>query len=224
MKGVTVILTKGYNGKSRLHLNYKYRVKLIDALTFDLYHTIIKNKTCNDAWDYVIATPDRRLSSKCKKRNIAVLDLYPGELNQIFQQIQQWTVKKGYGALILCAGDIPLLKGMLIDDIKRKLLTGYKTRGKSMVVCPSKKDGVSVIGMAPVDLWRITSYKGITNLQVIKELDPEIYPYEILKDFRAYLDLDQYEDLSSALQYMEKHSMYENKAVRKVLHEILIST
>ncbi|MCX6664648.1 MAG: hypothetical protein NT038_01100 [Euryarchaeota archaeon] len=223
MKGVTVILTKGYNGKSRLNLNHKYRVKLIDALTFDLYHTIIKNKTCNDSWDYIIATPDHRLSSKCKKKNISVLDLYPGELNLIFQQIQNWAVEKGYGALILCAGDVPLLQGIVIDDIKRKLFTIYMKKGKGMVICPSKKNGVSIIAMAPADLWRISCYERINNLQVIKGLNREIYPYEIFQDFRSYLDLDQYGDLSSALQYMEKHSMYENKSVRKVLHEILTS-
>jgi len=223
MRGVTVILTKGYNGKSRLHLNHKYIVKLIDALTFDLYQTIIKNKTCNDSWDYIIATPDHRLSHKCEKKNIPVLDLYPGELNLIFQQIQNWAIKKGYDALILCAGDIPLLQGMLIDNIKRKLLEGRKKRGKSMVICPSTKNGVSILAMAPADLWRISCDEGTDNLRIIKGLNHEIYPYEILKDFRAYLDLDQYEDLSSALKYMEKHSINENKTVRKVLHEILTS-
>ena len=223
MRGVTVILTKGYNGKSRLHLNHKYIVKLIDALTFDLYQTIIKNKTCNDSWDYIIATPDHRLSHKCEKKNIPVLDLYPGELNLIFQQIQNWAIKKGYDALILCAGDIPLLQGMLIDNIKRKLLEGHKKRGKSMVICPSTKNGVSILAMAPSDLWRISCYKGTDNLRIIKELNHEIYPYEIFKDFRAYLDLDQYEDLSSALKYMDKHSINDNKKVRKVLHEILTS-
>jgi 2-phospho-L-lactate guanylyltransferase (CobY/MobA/RfbA family) len=95
--------------------------------------------------------------------------------------------------------------------------------GKSMIICPAKKGGVSIIAMAPVDLWRITSYKGIDNLQVIKELDQGIYPYEILKDFRSYLDLDQYEDLSSALNYMKKYSIYKNRLVRKILHEILTS-
>lgn len=223
MRGVTVILTKGYNGKSRLHLNHKYRVKLIDALTFDLYHTIIKNKTCNDSWEYLIATPDHRLSRKCEKKNIPVLDLYPGELNLIFQQIQNWAMKKEFDAIILCAGDIPLLQGMVIDTIKRKLLEGHTKRGKSMVLCPSTKNGVSILAMAPADLWRISCFKGTDNLRIIKGLNHEIYPYEILKDFRAYLDLDQYEDLSSALEYMEKHSMYENKTVRKVLHEILAS-
>lgn len=223
MKGVTIILMKGYSGKSRLALSQKHHMKLIDALAFDLYNTISETNIDNNSWDCLIASPDRLLSRKCKKKNIPVLDLYPGELNPIFQQIQNWTVEKGYDALILCAGDIPLLQGTLIDDIKRKLFTGHKKKGKNMVICPSKKKGVSIIAMAPADLWRITAYKGIDNLQVIKGLDQEIYPYEILKDFRSYLDLDQYEDLSSALSYMEKHSIFENKSIRKVLNEILTS-
>jgi len=214
---------KGYSGKSRLSLNQRHHTKLIDALAFDIYSSISETTIDNNSWDCFIATPDELLSRTCKEKNISVLDLCPGELNLVFQQIQNWTVEKGYDALILCSGDIPLLQGALIDIIKRKLLTGHTKGGKSMVVCPSKKNGVSVIALAPADLWRITSYKGIANLQVIMGLDREIYPYEILKDFRAYLDLDQYEDLSSALKYMEKHSIYENKSVRKVLHEILTS-
>lgn len=223
MKGVTIILMKGYTGKSRLALNHKHHTKLIDALTFDLYDTVSETSIDNNSWDCLIATPDRLLSRKCTKKNIPVLDLYPGELNLIFQQIQNWTVEKGYDALILCAGDLPLLQGTLIDNIKRKLLIGYKKKGKSMIVCPSKKNGVSIIAMTPTDLWRITSYMGIDNLQVIKGLDQEIYPYEFLKDFRSYLDLDQIEDQSSALQYMEKHSIYADRSVKQVLNEILTS-
>lgn len=221
MKGVTIILMKGYNSKSRVSLNQRDHVRLIDALSFDLYNVILATNTCNDSWDCLIASPDRLFSERCKKKNISVLDLISGELNSIFRQIQNWAVEEGYDALILCAGDIPLLQGDLIDKIKEELSLGLKEKGKSMVVCPSKGNGVSVIAMSPANLWMITARDGVDNLQVIKELNRKIYPYQILKDFRSYLDLDQQEDLFSTLKFMEKNPVYKNRATLRLLKEIV---
>ena len=221
MRGVSIILMKGYNGKSRLALNHKYQVKLVDALSSDLHTAVSKAKTCQNSWDCMIATPDRLLSKKCKKKNISVLNLKPGELNSIFSQIQNWAVKKSYDALILCAGDIPLLHGDLIDEIKRKLSSGLKENGKSMVVCPSKSNGVSVIAMSPANLWMITACEGTDNLHVIKGLDKETYPYQILKDIRSYLDLDYQADLVSVLTFMEKNPSYRNRSVKRILYEAI---
>jgi len=221
MKGVIVILMKGYNGKSRLALNQKDRVKLIDALTSDLYNAASETSIYNDSWDCLVASPDRIFSERCRNKRMPVLDLVPGELNSIFRQIQNWAVQKGYGSLILCAGDIPLLQGVLIDEIKRRLTKGLEEKGKSMVVCPSKSNGVSVIAMSPANLWMITTRTGADNLRVIKGLDPEIYPYQILEDVRSYLDLDYPEDLVSALMIMEKNRGYGHRLTLNLLQEIL---
>ena len=217
MKGVIIFLMKGCNGKSRLKINEKLCQSLIDALALDLYNTISEIKLDNNPWDCFIATPDKLFSKKCKKKNIPILLLKPGELNSIFYQIQNWVVDKGYSSLILCAGDIPLLNGVLIDKIKRKLDLGLKKKGKSMIVCPSKSNGVSIIAMSPPDLWMINTKKGVENLNVIKELNHNIYPYQILRDNRSYLDLDYQEDLQSAFNYMEKNSGYSNRMVKKIL-------
>lgn len=221
MKGVTIILMKGYNGKTRLSLNPKHSKKLIDALASDLYLAVSETEIFNEKWDYFIATSDRILSKNCIKNNISVINLKPEKLNSILNQIQNWAIKNGYDALILCAGDIPLLNGFLIDKIKKKLSLGLAKEGKSMVVCPSKNDGVSIIAMSPANLWTITSKKGVNNLKVIEGLDLEKYPYQIINDFRAYLDLDQHEDLFSACKIMEKNPDYENRLIKKMLGEIL---
>lgn len=221
MKGVTIILMKGYDGKSRLSLNQKISMELIEALASDLYFTVSETETCKEPWDYFIATPDKTFSKQCAKNNISIIDLMPGELNSILHQIQHWAVKKSYDALILCAGDIPLLTGVLMDFIKKKLFLGLAKKGKSIVICPSKNDGVSIIAMSPANLWTITSEKGVNNLKVIEGLDREKYPYQIMNDFRAYLDLDHYEDLFSACKIMEKNPDYENRLSKKILGEIV---
>jgi len=221
MKGVTIILMKGYTGKSRLVLDQNYRRKLIDALAIDLYNTVLETNILDNSWNCFIATPDKFFSKKCKKKNIPILELKSGELNSIFYQIQNWVVENGYDFFILCAGDVPLLNGALIDEIKRKLTLGVKKKGKSMIICPSKSNGVSIIAMSPADLWMITTQKGVENLQVIKGLNRDIYPYQVLKDARSYFDLDHKEDLQSVLKFMKKNPVYRNRLVRKLLYEYL---
>ena len=88
MKGVTIILMKGYNGKSRLSLPQDIRVRLINALTNDLYETVSETNFNNGSWDCFIATPDNFLSKKCKQEKIPVLNIMPGQLNYIFNQIK----------------------------------------------------------------------------------------------------------------------------------------
>jgi 2-phospho-L-lactate guanylyltransferase (CobY/MobA/RfbA family) len=151
---------------------------------------------------------------------LSIIDLKPGELNSILHQIQQRAIKNSYDALILCAGDIPLLTRGLIDIIKKKLFSELAKKGKSIVVCPSKNDGVSIIAMSPTNLWMITSEKGVNNLKVIEGLNREKYPYKIMNDFRAYLDLDHRKDLFSAYKIMEKNPEYEKRLSKKILGEI----
>jgi len=214
---------KGYNGKSRLSLNQNLSKKLIDALASDLYFTVSETETRKEPWDYFIASPDKTFLKQCMKNNISIIDLNPGELNSILHQIQQRAIENSYEALILCAGDIPLLTGGLIDVIKKKLFSGLAKKGKSIVVCPSKNDGVSIIAMSPANLWTITSEKGVNNLKVIEGLDREKYPYQIMNDCRAYLDLDHHEDLFSAYKIMEKNPEYEKRLSKKILGEIILS-
>jgi len=130
-------------------------------------------------------------------------------------------VKKSYDALILCAGDIPLLTGDLMDVIKKKLLLRLAKKGKSIVVCPSKNDGVSIIAMSPVNLWMITPEKGVNNLKVIEGLNREKYPYQIINDSRAYLDLDQLEDVFAAYEIMEKNPEYKHRLSKRIFEEIV---
>jgi len=220
MKGVTIILMKGYNGKSRLTLDYEIRSRLVDALAFDLYKTITEISFSNEPWNCFIATPDKIFSEKCKNEKIPILDLEIGDLNSIFHQIQNWVVENGYDFLILCAGDIPLLDGLLIYEIKRRLIENFMEAGKSMIVCPSKSNGVSIIGMSPVDLCVIAAQEGLQNLEVIMGLNHDMYPYEIINDFRSYMDIDYHEDLYVTLRFMEENSVYENRLVKDVLGEI----
>jgi len=221
MKGATIVLMKGYNGKSRLRLNKRFRLKLINALTNDLFETI--NETKNELWDSYIASPDKLLLKRCKNKKMPTIDLVPGDLNFIFKQIQDWSVENGYKAIILCAGDIPLLHSDLIDRIINQLEYGVLEKGKSMIVYPSKKDGVSIIAMSPPNLWRITERKGINNLNVIKKLDQEKYPYQIINDVSTYIDLDERDDLVSAFMLMEENPAYWYRSVRRVLNEFLIA-
>jgi 2-phospho-L-lactate guanylyltransferase (CobY/MobA/RfbA family) len=221
MRGVIIILTKGYNSKSRLSLNKKNHRELIDALTTDLYKTAAERNKYKKNWDCFIATSDPIFSKKFQKKNIPIIDLQPGELNYIFYQIQNWSIKEGYNAIILCAGDIPLLHRILINSIKRKIHSGLRNNGKSMVICPSKDNGVSIIAMSPVDLWMIKTKEGVDNLEVIKSLDAKKYPYQIINDFKSYLDLDHQEDLYSALDYMDKNPIYGNRLVKKILDNVL---
>lgn len=222
MKGVTIVLMKGYNGKSRLSLPQDVRVKLIDALTKDLYKSVSETNLNNGPWDCFIATPDSFLSKKCKKEKIPILKIIPGQLNYVFTQLQNWAVENDYDAIILCAGDIPLIHNSLIGKIKEKLILGLKEKGKSMVVCPSKSNGVSIIAMSPANLWMITEHKGKDNLNVIKNLDRNIYPYQILDDDALYLDLDNNKDLITVWAYMELNPTYANRLVKEVLYEFLI--
>ena len=220
MKGVTIILMKGYNGKSRLTLDHEIRRRLVDSLASDLYKTITDISFSNEPWNCFIATPDKFFSEKCKKEKIPILDLEIGDLNFIFHQIQNWVVENGYDFLILCAGDIPLLDGLLIYEIKRRLRENSKGNGKSMIVCPSKSNGVSIIGMSPVDLCVIAAQEGLQNLEIIMGLDHDMYPYEIINDFRSYMDIDYHEDLYVTLRFMEENSAYENRLVKEILSEI----
>jgi len=217
MKGVIVILMKGYNGKSRVNLDKECRKKLIDALAIDLYNASVDANIWDNFWDCFIATPDKSLLTTCKKEKIPILNLVPGELNSIFSQIQNWAIKNNYDSIILCAGDLPLLDGELIDTIKNKIIYDVRKKRKSMVVCPSKKNGVSIIAMSPPDLWMIAEQNGVENLHVIKGLNRDKYPYEILDDPRSYLDLDCPEDLKSTLDFMENNPTYMGRLVKKVL-------
>jgi len=169
MKGVTIILMKGYNSKSRVSLNQRDHVRLIDALSFDLYNVILATSTCNDSWDCLIASPDRLFSERCKKKNISVLDLIPGELNSIFRQIQNWAVEEGYDALILCAGDIPLLQGDLIDKIKELL---YLWTLYPFKVSPTRLHDIKKLDSTSKKIIRyIMEKKQSTLSMVIDELD-----------------------------------------------------
>jgi len=220
MKGAIVILMKGYNGKSRVNLDKECHKKLIDALAIDLYNASIDTNILGNLWDCFIATPDESFLKNCKKEKIPTLNLVPGELNLIFSQIQKWAIKNDYESIILCAGDLPLLDGELIDRIKSKIIYDVRKESKSMIVCPSKKNGVSIIAMSPPDLWMITEQNGIENLHVIKGLNRDSYPYEILEDPRSYLDIDTPEDLKSALDFMENNPTYTSRLVRKVLNDV----
>lgn len=220
MKGAIIILIKGYDGNKRLGLNKTKSKMLIDALASDLYKIISETNNQNNSWDCLIATPDKIFSERCKKKNMLVLNLNSGDLNSIFVQIQNWTIKKGYEVLILCAGDIPLLQCGLIEQIKRILSSELREKGWSLVICPSRRNGVSVIGISPPDLVPIKTRKGTANFHIVEELGPE-FSYQLLADIGSYLDLDQQDDLFDALMLMEKNPMYKDRAVLKILKEIL---
>jgi len=221
MRGISIILMKGYNGKSRLNLDPVHQTRLINALATDLYNTAVEHSNCNGSWDSVIATPNQKLSDYCKKNNIKVLDLELGELNSIFNQIQNWVVGGHYDAFILFAGDIPLLQKTLITKIEDTLCKELKKNGKSLVICPSKRKGVSVIGMTPPNLVPIREQKGIANFHLVKKELRSEFQYNIIADIGSYLDIDRYEDLCEVLMLMEKNPSYDKRAVKIILREIL---
>ncbi len=220
MKGIIIILIKGYEGNKRLGLNKTKNEMLINALAYDLYKIISETNIQNNSWECLIATPDKSFSESCKKKNMPVLNLNSGDLNSIFVQIQDWTIKKDYEILILCAGDIPLLHSSLIEQIKSILSSEIREKGWSLVICPSRRYGVSVIGISPPDLIPIKTRKGTDNFHLVKELGPE-FSYQILADIGFYLDLDQQNDLFDALMLMEKNPMYKDRAVLKILKNIM---
>ena len=220
IKGVSIILMKGYDGKSRIKLDPSIKKRLVRALVSDIYKTVIESQNSN-SWECVIATPNIDLSNFCKKNNMKILDLEKGELNSIFHQIQNWVVKSNYDAFILFAGDIPLVQKSLIDKIKDILYDDVKTKRRSLIICPSKKKGISILAMAPSNLVRIREQKGTANLKLFKRKMGDGFHYTTIADIGSYLDIDQPEDLCEVLMLMERNPTYNESGVKVVLREIV---
>ena len=211
---------KGYKSKSRIKLNLSNQKRLVRALVSDIYKTVIESQHSN-SWDSVIATPNPYLSDYCKKNNMKILHLKKGELNSIFNQIQNWAVKSNYDACILLAGDIPLVQKSLIDKIKDILYDDVKTKGKSLVICPSKRKGISILAMAPSNLVRIREQKGTANCELFRRELGDAFQYTTISDVGSYLDIDESEDLWEVLMLMERNPAYNGSTVKVVLREIL---
>ncbi|MBM4249869.1 MAG: hypothetical protein FJ149_10660 [Euryarchaeota archaeon] len=213
MRACAVVLSKGFNGKTRLDLPPEEKRRLLSAMLLDIHRELVESGRFETI---LVATPDAGVQEFCRENGISCLGTDPRGINGALREVGERAVREGFDVLFVTASDLPLFSAGLVEAVLARLEGLVCAHGLGAVFCPSRNLGLTVCAAAPPGSVALSVDEFTQNLLRLDRVAGPT-PRALEPRMEAYLDIDTGPDLAETYHLMAEMPGMQSREVYRFL-------
>ena len=193
-----MILSKGFNGKTRLNLPHREKRRLLAAMLLDIHGQLERSGRFDRI---IVATPDIEVVDFCRARGFSCVNTDPRDINGALREVQALARREGCEFLLVTASDLPFFSAELVEALMARLEGLVGAHGLGAVFCPSRNLGLTVCAASPPGSVGLSVDDRTPNLLRLDRVAGPT-PRALEPRFEAFLDIDSDADLAETYRLM----------------------
>ncbi len=208
-----MILSKGFNGKTRLNLSPEEKRRLLSAMLSDIHGQL----ECSGRFERIfVATPDTDVVDFCSANGFSCLRTDPRDINCALREVRKLASRQGCDLLLVTASDLPFFSAELVDAVLARLEGLVWANGQGAVFCPSRNLGLTVCAASPPDSVALSVDDRTPNLLRLDRVAGST-PRALELRMEAFLDIDSDGDLAETYRLMAEMPELRSRGLFRVL-------